>query len=293
MSPATSPWPGRAARPRRAATRPTPPARSGSMPVASRAPMMPDSTSPVPAVARRASPFGDDEDVAARLGDDRGRALEQHDAPQVGGQAAGGARGGRRRAAARRAGRTRRRAGVRTVGARRAAQHAWRPVRRSHASANSPSPSTTTGSAASATVARTAADGVLLAAEAGPDDEGVEAVEVVEHGRRPVERRQPAAHHLGRRRGLDARRRQRHIPAAGPLGRRRRRGGRRRSCPGCRRRRARRATTCAPSAAAAATTTRRRRPRRGAPAPGRCRDRCRRPRRRRRGAGRRRTAGPA
>ena len=41
--------------------------------------MMPLSTSPVPAVARRASPRRDDAHLAVRVGDHRGRALQQHD----------------------------------------------------------------------------------------------------------------------------------------------------------------------------------------------------------------------
>ena len=88
----------------------------------------------------------------------------------------------------------------------------------------------------------------------GPIDQRLEAVEVVEHRGRPVERRQPRRTTSGGRRRRRRRARQRHHPAAGPLRRRRQRGGRRRSCPGCRRRPARRATTCARSADAAATT---------------------------------------
>ena len=51
---------------------------------------MPDRTSPVPAVASRASPLATTQHVAAGRGDDGDRALEQHDRAQVGGQPAGG-----------------------------------------------------------------------------------------------------------------------------------------------------------------------------------------------------------
>ena len=52
--------------------------------------MIPASTSPVPAVASRASPVVDHERIAVGIGDHRRRPLEQHDAPGVGGEPPGG-----------------------------------------------------------------------------------------------------------------------------------------------------------------------------------------------------------
>ena len=73
--------------------------------------MIPVSTSPVPAVASRASPAVTMPDPAVGCGDDRGRALEQHDGARSPRRARGPRRAGRRRAVARSGARTRRRGG--------------------------------------------------------------------------------------------------------------------------------------------------------------------------------------
>ena len=88
-SPATSPTAGpRRRRARRASTRRPPPPRTAGTCCASSAPMMPASTSPVPAVASRSSPAVTTSTSAVGLGDHRGRTLQQHHAAGVGGQPA-------------------------------------------------------------------------------------------------------------------------------------------------------------------------------------------------------------
>ena len=62
---------------------------------------------------------------------------------------------------------------------------------------------------------RTDADRVVLAPEAGPEDEALEPVEVVEHVLRPVERGDPPPHDLDRRVGIDTGARQPHDAGAG------------------------------------------------------------------------------
>ena len=227
----------------------------------------------------------------AGLGDDRRRALEQHDRAEVGGEPAdrGESVGGRAVAGEQ--------AELAVVGRQHGGplalvQHRGRtvgvPCQREQSVAVDDHRHGGRGDRRPGRL-----HGEALPAQSRADDEGVEAVQVLEH-RAATSRTRAAAcarPRAGRwpRRPVTTTRRSRSRRAGRPP----RRGARRRSCPGCRQRPARRATTCARSAAAAATTTRRRPPRRGGPAPGACRARCRRPRRRRRGGARRRAAAPA
>ena len=144
---------------------------------------------------------GDDQHVAAGRGDDGGRTLEQHDA-----------RAGRRPAGGRPASRSAAGAlpGEQPVLAVVRREHGGRraPVQRpgaapsaSHARANRPSPSTTTRHGRRRRRGPRRRPPCRLPTEAGPDDEGVEAVEVVEDAGSPS--RTPAA----RRRTTSLRRR--------------------------------------------------------------------------------------
>ena len=67
----------------------TAPASAAGSPAASSAPAIPDSTSPVPAVASHGVPVPLTKAVPSAIGDDRGVALEQDGAAQVGGEPAG------------------------------------------------------------------------------------------------------------------------------------------------------------------------------------------------------------
>ena len=264
-----------------------------SMPVASRAPTMPDSTSPVPAVASRASPLATtstsppgaattvdrplSSTTARRSAASRRTASEAVGARAVPGEQPVLAVVRRQHG--------RRRAPVRAPGAAPSA---------SQASANSPSPSTTSGHGRRrSTVARTAAT-VSARARGRARRRGRGSG----RGRRAPALDQSNAG--SRRRTTSARRRRRRRPASTATPSRCRRaappptrGGRRRSCRGCRRRPARRAPLVRVGG--------RGRHHRGdvvgldelGAGPGGCRGRCRRPRRRRPGCARRRAAGPA
>ena len=221
-SPATRP--DRRAEPGRLGVDPRrrrPPRRTAAMPVASSAPMMPARTSPVPAVASRASPDattrtsppGSATTVAGPLSSTTApvsaasrRAAAMRSAPgRLAGEQAELAVVRRQHGRVARAGAAAAPAPSgstpwRTARRRRPRPAPWRrrrsPGRPSTVYSSRPSP--------------------------GPTTSAWIAVEVVEHGGRPVERRQAAADDLGRRRRLDAGARQRHHPAAGPL---RRAGG--------------------------------------------------------------------
>ena len=197
--------------------------------------MMPESTSPVPAVASRSSPAFGDQDPSARLGDDRRRALQQHDGAGGGGQLPCGGdavRTGRRPASRLNSPSW----GVSTVGAPPAAQERGAPSD-DQASANSPSPSTTTGRAARPR--RRAALVAVASARPrpGPTTRAWKRSSSSSTSARPsvggsVDRTTSVGTAgswptPGRGRAARSRRR--------PAGRRGRPGGRRRSCPGSRR----------------------------------------------------------
>ena len=294
MSPATSPAAGpRAAPPRRAATR----RRRGAEriePGASRAPMMPDSTSPVPAVASRASPLATTSTSPPGAATTVAGPLSSTTRAQVGSQPAGGERSGRRPGDARRAAPYSPSWGVSTVGdVRRCSTGAGAvgvPRQREQPVAVDDDRH---GRPAIA-VARTAATVYGSRPRPGPTTRAWKRSRSSSTWLRPVERRQPpAARPPAGAVAVGAGRRQRHHAAAGAH----------------RGRRARWAAPVMPGLPATTRTARdplvrRRRarppppgdvarPRRDGPGPGGCRARCRRPRRRRRGRARRRAAAPA
>ena len=189
--------------------------------------MMPESTSPVPAVASRASP------AVTTSAAPVGRRPRRWSGPS--------AARPRRARAARRAG------GGDAVGAGRRAgehgelavvgrEHGRAPVRPRHARraciaprANSPSPSTTTGSAASATSSRTPVDGGVGAAEARARrrGRGTGRGRRARPGAKPVGRQRPADRPRWAPRVVPPRRAttRRTIAGPGPLGRARREVG--------------------------------------------------------------------
>ena len=137
--------------------------------------MIPESTSPVPAVARAGTPAADSSTSGTATSGSAAshggqRALEQHDDAELAGPGPGPRPGGRRPAGSRPGGRTRRRAGVSTVGAVRRPRRKWAAARSPRAVR--PSASTTSGSGDEATTAWISSSGGVVGAEARPDHQG-------------------------------------------------------------------------------------------------------------------------
>ena len=254
------PPPGPEHRPDRGRGRPGRPPPGEATPRASKAPITPDRTSPVPAVARAVRPGQRQQDPAVGVGHGRGRPLQQRHRRRDAGQRPGGAMRSGPGAAASQPRRTRRRGGSAPPGS----GPASGPSASIRPRANSPSASTTTGTGDSATRRGHLGGGRGIAAEARADHHGRAPRRRLQGLRRPALGGQGHAHRLGGRclgqPGTRARRAGpcRHRPGRPPG----RTGRRRRSSPATRPPPARRPTTCCrlgsaagPEAATSASST--------------------------------------
>ena len=179
--------------------------------------MMPASTSPVPAVASRSSPAVTTSTSPLGIGDDRGRALEQHDAPR----SAASRRAATMRSAPGRCPASRPNSpscGVSTVGVLAPRQQRAGAVGVPRQREQPVAVDDDRHRRLAATVARTAVTVYSSRPRPGPMTRAWKRWRSSSTAAGPVERRQPAADDLRRGRRVDAGAGQRHHAAAGALG---------------------------------------------------------------------------